>query len=120
MHLSTPLSLLGQISLLVRGPRLQSLHNMLILPCLERRNVKVVNQAAPATQNPYLLSAAEEARLLQEQKANEERLRVPRRPAWKRGMKHEELDQKEKAAFLEWRRSIAQCVPFAPLHLSRY
>ena len=120
MPFSTPLSSPGQISLLVRGPSLRPINGMLTLPCSERRNVKVINQAAPSTQNPYLLSAAEEAKLLQEQKANEERLRVPRRPAWIRGMKHEELDQKEKAAFLEWRRSIAQWVPLVPLHLPRY
>ncbi|KAF5323306.1 hypothetical protein D9611_005746 [Ephemerocybe angulata] len=74
----------------------------------ERRNVKVINQTAPTSQNPYLLSAAEEAKVLKKQEENESRLRVPRRPAWKRSMKHEELDLREKAAFLEWRRSLAQ------------
>ena len=33
---------------------------------------------------------------------------VPRRPAWRAGQAAEELDQNERAAFLEWRRSMAE------------
>ena len=37
------------------------------------------------------------------------RLRIPRRPAWDRGTSPEELDVRERAAFLAWRRDLAQC-----------
>ena len=39
------------------------------------------------------------------------RLRIPRRPAWDRGTSPEELDARERAAFLAWRRDLAQCAP---------
>ncbi|KAG2023042.1 GTP-binding protein [Coprinopsis cinerea AmutBmut pab1-1] len=74
----------------------------------ERRNVKIINQTAPTSQNPYLLTEAEEVKLLEKQEKNKSRLQVPRRPAWTKSMKHEELDRNEKAAFLQWRRNLAQ------------
>jgi len=39
---------------------------------------------------------------------HQEAVRVPRRPPWTREMSAEELDQAEKASFLEWRRALAQ------------
>ena len=48
------------------------------------------------------------------------RLRIPRRPAWDRGMSPDELDARERAAFLAWRRDLAQCVfgkPVLPVSL---
>ena len=43
------------------------------------------------------------------QERNAHRLRIPRRPAWDRGTSPEELDARERAAFLAWRRDLAQC-----------
>ena len=45
--------------------------------------------------------------MVQERHAH--RLRIPRRPAWDRGTSPEELDARERAAFLAWRRDLAQC-----------
>ena len=35
------------------------------------------------------------------------RLRIPRRPAWRREQSPEEVDAQERAAFLAWRRELA-------------
>ncbi len=43
------------------------------------------------------------------QERHAHRLRIPRRPAWDRGTSPEELDARERAAFLAWRRDLAQC-----------
>ncbi|XP_052284041.1 large subunit GTPase 1 homolog isoform X2 [Dreissena polymorpha] len=40
-------------------------------------------------------------------KQHENLLRIPRRPQWSSEMSASELDQKERQAFLEWRRSLA-------------
>jgi large subunit GTPase 1 len=45
---------------------------------------------------------------LQEQKELYNSLRVPRRPRWTRDMDPEELHQKERDAFLDWRRNLSQ------------
>ncbi len=37
-----------------------------------------------------------------------EMMRVPRRPAWTKETTREELEKNEKAAFLEWRRKLAE------------
>ncbi|KAG6854229.1 hypothetical protein C0991_009247 [Blastosporella zonata] len=74
----------------------------------ERRNVKVIQQSVSAGQNPYLLSEQEEKNTLKKHSENKQRLRVPRRPDWTKKMTPEELDLQEKAAFLDWRRGLAQ------------
>ena len=38
------------------------------------------------------------------------RLRVLRRPAWTKSVSPAELDRKEKASFLDWRRGLAEWV----------
>lgn len=68
-------------------------------------NVKIIH---PDQRNPYLLSAEEERTATSKHAANRNRLTVPRRPAWHDGMKKEELDSREKAAFLDWRRGLAE------------
>lgn len=73
----------------------------------ERRNVKIIPQSTNSSQNPYLLSAQEEKKTLQKHHENKQRLRVPRRPPWTKTMTTPELEQQEKAAFLEWRRGLA-------------
>ncbi|KAJ4485937.1 P-loop containing nucleoside triphosphate hydrolase protein [Lentinula aciculospora] len=73
----------------------------------ERRNVRVIQQSVDASHNPYLLSEIEEKKTLKKHNENKERLRVPRRPPWTKTMTPVELEQQEKAAFLDWRRGLA-------------
>ncbi|KAL9006937.1 MAG: hypothetical protein Q9188_000313 [Gyalolechia gomerana] len=68
-------------------------------------NVKVIH---PDQKNPYLLSAAEERATLRKQMARRSRLTVPRRPPWNESTTTQELDQKERASLLEWRRGLAE------------
>ncbi|KAG8216858.1 hypothetical protein J3R82DRAFT_7121 [Butyriboletus roseoflavus] len=72
----------------------------------ERRNIKIIQSAS--TQNPYLLTQSEEQATLSKHQANKERLRVPRRPPWTKTITTVQLDRREKDAFLEWRRGLAQ------------
>ena len=58
--------------------------------------------------NPYLLSAKEEQAVLGKQKENRGRLTVPRRPQWDSTTTREELDERERQSFLEWRRGLAE------------
>ncbi|KAI4177757.1 MAG: hypothetical protein LQ343_000221 [Gyalolechia ehrenbergii] len=68
-------------------------------------NVKVIHTDQ---KNPYLLSAAEERATLRKQMAKRSRLTVPRRPPWNESTTTRELDQKERASLLEWRRGLAE------------
>ncbi|RDB28881.1 Large subunit GTPase 1 [Hypsizygus marmoreus] len=74
----------------------------------ERRNVKIIQQSASVSQNPYLLSEQEERNTLKKHSENKQRLRVPRRPPWTKSMTTSQLDKQEKTAFLDWRRGLAQ------------
>ncbi|KAJ7900158.1 P-loop containing nucleoside triphosphate hydrolase protein [Mycena olivaceomarginata] len=73
----------------------------------ERRNVKIIQQSAGSSQNPYLLSEQEEITTLKKHQENKKRLRVPRRPAWTKSMTPAELEKQEKSTFLDWRRGLA-------------
>jgi len=68
-------------------------------------NVKILHTDQ---KNPYLLSAGEERATLKKHKANRNRLTVPRRPAWNESTTPRELDEKERASLLEWRRGLAE------------
>ena len=68
-------------------------------------NVKIIHTDQ---KNPFLLSAAEERSAIKKQMANRNRLTVPRRPAWDESTTPQELDQKERASLLEWRRGLAE------------
>ncbi|KAF9229092.1 P-loop containing nucleoside triphosphate hydrolase protein [Gyrodon lividus] len=74
----------------------------------ERRNIKIIHTPAGSTQNPYLLTDAEEQSTLRKHQANKQRLQVPRRPPWTKSITTVQLDRQEKDAFLEWRRGLAQ------------
>ncbi|KAF9650551.1 P-loop containing nucleoside triphosphate hydrolase protein [Thelephora ganbajun] len=74
----------------------------------ERRNVKIVSTPSVPSHNPHLLSEEDERSALQKQSENRQRLRVPRRPGWKRGLTPVQLDRQEKDAFLDWRRGLAE------------
>ncbi|KAL8719014.1 MAG: hypothetical protein Q9225_003915 [Loekoesia sp. 1 TL-2023] len=68
-------------------------------------NVKIIHTDQ---KNPYLLSAAEERATLRKQMARRSRLTVPRRPPWDENTTVQDLDQRERASLLEWRRSLAE------------
>ena len=68
-------------------------------------NVKIIHTDQ---RNPYLLSAAEEKSAVKKQNANKNRLTVPRRPPWDDTTTPQELDTREKASLLEWRRGLAE------------
>ena len=68
-------------------------------------NVKVINTDQ---RNPYLLSAAEERSTIKKQMANKKRLTVPRRPPWDKDTSSQDLDKRERASLLQWRRGLAE------------
>ena len=68
-------------------------------------NFKIIR---PTKQNMHLLSAQEERAVRGKHKQNKHRLEVPRRPQWDEKTTPEELDMREREAFLDWRRSMAQ------------
>lgn len=83
----------------------------LLLLCLERQNVKIITaptSGPSSAPNPYLLSSQEEADTLQRHGKWRDKLRVPRRPVWDKGMTARELERSERDAFLNWRRGLAE------------
>lgn len=68
-------------------------------------NVKIIHSDQ---KNPFLLSATEERAALRKQMAKRSRLTVPRRPKWDENTTAHELDQKERASLLDWRRGLAE------------
>ena len=68
-------------------------------------NVKIIHVDQ---RNPYLLSAQEERSTVKKQIVYKNRLTVPRRPAWDESTTPQELDTREKASLLEWRRGLAE------------
>ncbi|XP_052760727.1 large subunit GTPase 1 homolog [Mya arenaria] len=68
----------------------------------EKLNVKFISQESGG------LPRAEEIKTIQGlHKQHEALLRIPRRPSWTSETTASELDQNEKQAFLDWRRSLA-------------
>jgi large subunit GTPase 1 len=68
-------------------------------------NVKIIHKDQ---KNPYLLSANEERNVARKHKENKNRLTVPRRPKWDASTTAQELDEKERASLLQWRRGLAE------------
>lgn len=68
-------------------------------------NVRIIHTDQ---KNPYLLSKDEERRVLGRQREKRGRLTVPRRPKWTKEMSAKELDERERASLLEWRRGLAE------------
>ena len=58
--------------------------------------------------NPYLLSADEEQGVRRKHARNRQRLTVPRRPKWDESTTPRQLDERERASLLEWRRGLAE------------
>jgi large subunit GTPase 1 len=109
MNFSIPLNWLVPTLQRVRTLLSSASFHPYLLP--ERRNVKIIQQSAGSSQNPYLLSEQEEITTLKKHQENKTRLRVPRRPAWTKSMTPAELEQREKTAFLDWRRGLARYDP---------
>lgn len=74
----------------------------------ERRNIKVIQQSTGSSHNPHILTDEEEEKVLRKHEENKKRLRVPRRPLWNKSMTSIDLDRREKDAFLDWRRGLAE------------
>ncbi|XP_072174927.1 large subunit GTPase 1 homolog [Diadema setosum] len=69
----------------------------------ERLNVKVIDPG----QHTGLPTAAETIAITEAQKENIQCLQIPRRPKWDSSTTAEQLNQREKDSFLEWRRQLA-------------
>ncbi|XP_022104220.1 large subunit GTPase 1 homolog [Acanthaster planci] len=68
----------------------------------ERQNIRVVDP------NDSGLPSAEETKaILEAQELNKDLLCIPRRPKWDAGTTKEQLAQRERESFLEWRRQLA-------------
>jgi large subunit GTPase 1 len=68
-------------------------------------NVKIVHIDQ---KNPYLLSPTDERAAIKKHKEHRSRLTVPRRPHWDQHTTPQELDERERASLLEWRRGLAE------------
>lgn len=68
-------------------------------------NIKIIHTGQ---RNPYLLSAMEEMSAVKKQASKRNRLTVPRRPQWDETTTPDELDKRERASLLEWRRGLAE------------
>ena len=68
-------------------------------------NVRIIHSDQ---KNPHLLSAAEERATVKKHNEKKSRLKVPRRPPWNDRMTRDQLDDREKESFLQWRRSLAE------------
>lgn len=72
----------------------------------ERLNsVKVIHRDQ---RNPYLLSKEEERGVVRKHERKRARLTVPRRPPWDENTTKAELEEREREAFLLWRRGLAE------------
>ena len=68
-------------------------------------NVKIIHTDQ---RNPYLLSSQEERGVRRKHAQNRNKLTVPRRPKWDEQTTPRDLDEKERASLLEWRRGLAE------------
>lgn len=68
-------------------------------------SVKIIHTSQ---KNPYLLSFQEEIAILGKHKMHKDRLTVPRRPKWDASTTPEQLDMREREAFMSWRRGLAE------------
>ncbi|XP_046332431.2 large subunit GTPase 1 homolog [Haliotis rufescens] len=68
----------------------------------EKLNIKFVDPQRAAT-----LSEEEKKRIREAQDEHRSLLRIPRRPKWDESTTAEQLDLRERDAFLEWRRNLA-------------
>ncbi|KAJ3312076.1 hypothetical protein HDU76_002979 [Blyttiomyces sp. JEL0837] len=69
----------------------------------EKLNIQVV---AKGYQNPFLLTADEEAETIEKHHEFKSHLTVPRRPVWDGVASPDEQQRKERESFLDWRRGL--------------
>lgn len=69
----------------------------------EKMNISFVNYRSSAG----LLTSEETKRVKKEQEQNRDCLKIPRRPLWNSETTADELQEMERSAFLEWRKSLA-------------
>lgn len=81
----------------------------------EKLNIKFVNPNSNG-----LLSKVERAEVLKMQEQNKDLVKIPRRPKWDSSINANELQTREKEAFLEWRRSLAMLQETEGLLLTPY
>ncbi|KAI0977132.1 putative ribosome biogenesis GTPase Lsg1 [Xylaria arbuscula] len=80
-------------------------------------NVKIIHTDQ---RNPYLLTATEERNVIGKQNEHRGRLTVPRRPKWDASTTPEELDHREREAFLLWRRGLAELQEYNDLLMTPF
>lgn len=80
-------------------------------------NVKIIHTDQ---RNPYLLTATEERNIVGKQNEHRGRLTVPRRPKWDASTTPEELDHREREAFLLWRRGLAELQEYNDLLMTPF
>ncbi|KAI0146372.1 putative ribosome biogenesis GTPase Lsg1 [Xylariaceae sp. FL1272] len=80
-------------------------------------NVKIIHTDQ---RNPYLLTATEERNVQTKFKQHRGKLTVPRRPKWDTDTTPEELDQREREAFLLWRRGLAELQEYNDLLMTPF
>ncbi|KAI0531855.1 hypothetical protein GGR58DRAFT_209654 [Xylaria digitata] len=80
-------------------------------------NIKIIHTDQ---RNPYLLTATEERNVIGKQNQHRGRLTVPRRPKWDATTTAEELDQREREAFLLWRRGLAELQEYNDLLMTPF
>lgn len=82
----------------------------------EKLNIKFVNPKSGVG----LLSKAEQEKVLESHKKNRTLLKIPRRPKWDKSTTAQELQEKEKEEFLEWRRGLVSLQENEELILTPY
>ncbi|KAI1332126.1 hypothetical protein F5Y16DRAFT_214296 [Xylariaceae sp. FL0255] len=80
-------------------------------------NVKIIHTDQ---RNPYLLTASEEKNIIGKHNQHKGRLTVPRRPKWDASTTPDELDQREREAFLVWRRGLAELQEYNDLLMTPF
>ncbi|GAV08082.1 hypothetical protein RvY_17827 [Ramazzottius varieornatus] len=82
----------------------------------ERNNLKLI------TPNPRagVLSKSEHSAVLQLQDKHKKLLRIPRRPKWDKSTTPQELDERERKSFLEWRALLSELSNIETLAVTPY
>ncbi|KAK2716726.1 hypothetical protein QYM36_007016 [Artemia franciscana] len=82
----------------------------------EKLNITFVNPNSKIG----ILSPEEKAKISEAQKENLHLLKIPRRPKWDRSMDAEELQNLERQAFLEWRKTLSELQEIDGIVLTPY
>ena len=80
----------------------------------------VITPSSVSATNPFILTDAEEKELLTIHSQNRHKISIPRRPHWDKTTTPEQLDEREKLSFLEWRKSLVALEEQEELLLTPY